>query len=273
MYGQVLELALAAGSVSTSHVQRSLRIGYSRAARLVDLLEENGVIGPASGSGPRKVIGTGTAPDAHMTMTPSPGNVPVPLPMGLGTPSPSLPEIAPRSFFDDDDETPKSFLPVGIKKGEYHQAYCDHIIQYFDKPKKREVRDYFTYKSGAESEKVRYVANTPPMFSAYARSIGINTKTLEQWGMTYPEFGEALGTCQEIFEEFLIENGLTGEYGAIFAKFVAVNKTRMRDKSEHTEKKVDINKALDQIAAGELRPGGLLPAGDDSASVSFHGKL
>jgi S-DNA-T family DNA segregation ATPase FtsK/SpoIIIE len=40
-------------------MQRKLGIGYSRAAKLMDLLEERGVIGPANGSKPREVIGVG----------------------------------------------------------------------------------------------------------------------------------------------------------------------------------------------------------------------
>lgn len=47
---------MEAGKASTSYLQRKLRIGYSRAARLMDLLEEQGVIGPQDGSRPREVI-------------------------------------------------------------------------------------------------------------------------------------------------------------------------------------------------------------------------
>jgi len=51
-----------AGRASTSYLQRKLRIGYSRAARLMDILEEKGVIGPADGSRPRDVLSGSAAP-------------------------------------------------------------------------------------------------------------------------------------------------------------------------------------------------------------------
>ncbi len=47
---------MEAGKASTSYLQRKLRIGYSRAARLIDLLEEQGVIGPADGARPREIL-------------------------------------------------------------------------------------------------------------------------------------------------------------------------------------------------------------------------
>ena len=47
---------MEAGKASTSYLQRKLRIGYSRAARLMDILEEQGVIGPADGARPREVL-------------------------------------------------------------------------------------------------------------------------------------------------------------------------------------------------------------------------
>ncbi|MDB5264883.1 MAG: ftsK [Parcubacteria group bacterium] len=63
LYSQAKEAVEEAGRASTSYLQRKLRIGYSRAARLMDLLEEKGVIGPADGSRPREVLAqSGGAP-------------------------------------------------------------------------------------------------------------------------------------------------------------------------------------------------------------------
>ena len=50
-----------AGRASTSYLQRKLKIGYSRAARLMDVLEEHGVIGPADGSKPREILTRGAS--------------------------------------------------------------------------------------------------------------------------------------------------------------------------------------------------------------------
>ena len=52
---------MEAGKASTSYIQRKLKVGYSRAARLIDLLEERGVVGPADGAKPREILGSGTS--------------------------------------------------------------------------------------------------------------------------------------------------------------------------------------------------------------------
>jgi len=59
MYESAREAVTAAGKASTSYIQRKLGVGYSRAAKLMDMLEERGIIGPANGSKPRDVMGVG----------------------------------------------------------------------------------------------------------------------------------------------------------------------------------------------------------------------
>ncbi len=61
LYEEAKQAVIDAGKASTSYLQRKLRVGYSRAARLMDILEERGVIGPQDGSKPREIlIGTDT---------------------------------------------------------------------------------------------------------------------------------------------------------------------------------------------------------------------
>ncbi|MBL8158323.1 DNA translocase FtsK 4TM domain-containing protein [bacterium] len=60
-YAEAKQAVLEAGKASTSYLQRKLGVGYSRAAKLIDMLEERGVIGPADGAKPREVIGAGNA--------------------------------------------------------------------------------------------------------------------------------------------------------------------------------------------------------------------
>jgi len=59
MYEDARRVVIEAGKASTSYIQRKLRVGYARAARLMDMLEERGVIGPSDGSKPREVIDNG----------------------------------------------------------------------------------------------------------------------------------------------------------------------------------------------------------------------
>ena len=56
LYNEIYEFAIETGKISASLIQRRFRLGYNRAARIIDLLEERGIIGPQNGSKPREVL-------------------------------------------------------------------------------------------------------------------------------------------------------------------------------------------------------------------------
>ena len=56
LYEKALDAVIQAGKASASYVQRKLSIGYNRAARLIEEMEERGIVGPANGSKPREII-------------------------------------------------------------------------------------------------------------------------------------------------------------------------------------------------------------------------
>ena len=53
---KALEIVAAAGKASASYLQRRLKIGYNRAARLVEEMERRGIVGPQNGSKPRDIL-------------------------------------------------------------------------------------------------------------------------------------------------------------------------------------------------------------------------
>jgi S-DNA-T family DNA segregation ATPase FtsK/SpoIIIE len=55
-YDEACELAIEKGKISTSMIQRHLGIGYNRAANIVEVMEKQGVVGPADGVKPREVL-------------------------------------------------------------------------------------------------------------------------------------------------------------------------------------------------------------------------
>jgi S-DNA-T family DNA segregation ATPase FtsK/SpoIIIE len=80
MFEEAAEAVFRAGKASASMLQRRLRVGYARAARLLDLLEERGIIGPADGARPRDVLigsldqiraGAGSGAPAEAAMRPA----------------------------------------------------------------------------------------------------------------------------------------------------------------------------------------------------------
>jgi len=56
LYNEIVEFVVTSGKASASLLQRRFHLGYNRAARCVDLLEERGIVGPANGSKPREVL-------------------------------------------------------------------------------------------------------------------------------------------------------------------------------------------------------------------------
>lgn len=56
LYEKALEIVMQAGKASASYIQRRLKIGYNRAARLVEEMEARGIVGPANGSKPREIL-------------------------------------------------------------------------------------------------------------------------------------------------------------------------------------------------------------------------
>lgn len=56
LYEEAKEIILSTGNASTTFLQRKLKVGYARAASLIDMLEAKGIVGPAEGSKPRKIL-------------------------------------------------------------------------------------------------------------------------------------------------------------------------------------------------------------------------
>ncbi len=56
MFRDAVRVVIEGKKASTSLLQRRLRIGYGRAARMIEEMEEQGIVGPADGSRPREVL-------------------------------------------------------------------------------------------------------------------------------------------------------------------------------------------------------------------------
>ncbi|MBI3252000.1 MAG: DNA translocase FtsK, partial [Candidatus Omnitrophica bacterium] len=68
IYDEAKRVVLEGGQASVSMVQRRLGVGYTRAARLIDMMEEDGIVGPYRGAKPREILverPSGSAPEGE----------------------------------------------------------------------------------------------------------------------------------------------------------------------------------------------------------------
>jgi DNA segregation ATPase FtsK/SpoIIIE-like protein len=102
LFDDAVQAVIDAGRGSVSLLQRKLRVGYSRASRLVDQLEEAGVIGPdQGGSLGREVLinglgELGDGPQLRSRPAPPPGGTPLPAPRIIGGEDEDPPDGKPR---------------------------------------------------------------------------------------------------------------------------------------------------------------------------------
>lgn len=105
LYEEAKEVVVMAGKASASLLQRRLRIGYARAARLLDIMEENGVIGPAEGAKPRDVLIDPVALDHERAQARTPMNA------DFNTPNRSFQQQPYQSFQQPSSYQPQSTQP------------------------------------------------------------------------------------------------------------------------------------------------------------------
>lgn len=108
LMAQAREVIVQTGKASTTLLQRRLRLGYARAARMMDLLEEQGFIGPGSGAKPREVFGSARPSGSGQStlnagIPVDPRDLPVDDDMPPAQPSAEIPQDDQAE--DDNDET------------------------------------------------------------------------------------------------------------------------------------------------------------------------
>ena len=135
------------------------------------------------------------------------------------------------------------------RPSKYEPRFADMLIDFFniEKFEKQMMEEEIRYsaKTGvkvSEKRKFKLVPNDLPTFEAFARKIGVTKKTMLNWVESvedpeapepvykYPDFLHAYNVAKAIQKEFLIDNGLKGNYPPASFIFVAKNVTDMTDK-------------------------------------------
>ncbi|MBI4438117.1 DNA translocase FtsK 4TM domain-containing protein [Candidatus Uhrbacteria bacterium] len=111
---EAIQVVLESGKASTSFLQRRLRLGYARAARVMDLMEQAGVIGPGSGAKPREILVDEWPPRGHVKEA-------------MPTAQDDL-EEASRGSYDSSDASASSD-EASIKPTDWEEAVDENWVQ------------------------------------------------------------------------------------------------------------------------------------------------
>lgn len=115
----------------------------------------------------------------------------------------------------------------------YKKLYCKSIVDYFDKPltyKDEETR----YYKGEPYTVARTLVSDLPTFESFASSIGVTMSTMWEWKQVHEEFSNAYQRAQQLQEQMIVGNSITGRYAGSFAQFYLKNKYAYVDKQELT---------------------------------------
>lgn len=138
-----------------------------------------------------------------------------------------------------------------VNKTQYDPTFGPKMYAWFaGKEKFRKGTDTYVWKNGEVKEKYVDIVLPPPHFSEFARSIGVTWNTLKRWRKAHKEFAEYYDACEDIIQEFMIDNGVTGKYSSQMTIFAAKNTTKMKDVQENINKTVNFKDVLDAIEKG-----------------------
>lgn len=129
----------------------------------------------------------------------------------------------------------------------YKKKYCQMMLDFFNV-----TPTYMQEVINQKGQKIEIEkVSDLPTFEGFACLISVHRETLLNWCKEFPEFFDTYRKCQEYQKNILVQNGLHGNYNSLFAKFVAINATDMREKQEikHSGsiKTINIDEKIDQI--------------------------
>ena len=110
---------------------------------------------------------------------------------------------------------------AGGRPTKYRPEYCQKIVEFFDVAHcEDKLVARVTGKNDYEKNEYKEIANAPRFFSAFARSINVETSSLKEWAKTYPEFSKALTRAKELQVEMFYSNASKSLYNPHFVAYM-----------------------------------------------------
>ena len=167
LYEGAVDIVVREGRGSVSLLQRSLGIGYGRAARLIDYMEEDGIVGPYNGSQAREILMSvedwetmrgGGAPSLTAS-APTPPKPARASKITLGAPTPDFVDAAAHKAEEEDDETPAPWEEDEAREefaAEEEEAWEDDEEEEYDEAEEQFTDDDYEVGEGDDEESDEY---------------------------------------------------------------------------------------------------------------------
>lgn len=150
------------------------------------------------------------------------------------TPKSATPKKSSKGQFEKGNKVGEQtrFDKENAAANKYKDEYCDMLIEFFNKPATRIEYKKNYVKGELSSETPIVVPAEYPTFELFAASIGVTTKTLQNWCDKHPRFSSCYARAKEMQLGTLTSCAVMGLYNPLYAKFEAVNNHGQKDKSE-----------------------------------------
>lgn len=121
-------------------------------------------------------------------------------------------------------------------------ALANSLVNYFAQPEVYLEEERIFLRDGSQESRMVQRYRPMPLLEEFCAANRITSRELKEAAISYPDtVGRAVEFARDVIKTYLVRKGLTEQFNAQFAKFVATNETGMVDRSESLNKNLNVS--------------------------------